>query len=585
MSTRIWAPGAQRVELVAGEHRRPMQPSDGGWWESDDPAPDEGLDYAVSLDGAAPIPDPRSEHLPHGVHGAGRRVDHAAFEWHDAGFRPAAWPTAVVYELHVGTFSTEGTFDGAIAHLGHLVDLGVTHVELMPVHAFPGRHGWGYDVAGFFAAHEPYGGPDGLKRLVDACHAQGLAVLLDVVYNHLGPEGCYLSRFGPYLTERFHTPWGSAVNLGDGGADEVRRFIIDNALMWLRDYHLDGLRIDAVHAFVDLTATHLLEELAVAVADLGEHLGRDLVLVAESDLNDPRIVRSRDLGGYGMDAQWSDDLHHALHTTLTGEHDGYYADFDGLRDLITALRQVWVYDGRYSAGRGRRHGRSADGLPFERFVGFAQNHDQVGNRARGERLSQLVDERALRVTAALIICGPSVPLLFQGEEWGASTPFMFFADFSDEALATAVRHGRREEFAAFGWEPDDVPDPTAIETFEASRLDWSELRRPAHAGLLAWHRELIALRRSSRGLQGRERPDVWADLDAGWLVVSVGDRRVAANLSPVARALDLAAAPGAWPRLEPAAVSHPEVRMSGERLLLPALTAAVFSLDEEAADG
>ena len=586
MSLRIWAPKAQRVELVVDEHRRPMQASDRGWWVSEDPAPVADMDYAVSLDGAAPVPDPRSEQLPHGVHGTGRRVDHAAFEWHDAGFRPPPWPTAVVYELHVGTFSAQGTFDGAIAHLGHLVDLGVTHVELMPVHAFPGHHGWGYDVAGFFAVHEPYGGPDGLKRLVDACHARGLAVLLDVVYNHLGPEGCYLSHFGPYVTERFHTPWGSAVNLGDPGADEVRRFILDNALMWLRDYHLDGLRIDAVHAFVDLTATHLLEELAVAVADLGEELGRDLVLVAESDLNDPRIVRSRDLGGYGIDAQWSDDLHHAVHTALTGERDGYYADFDGLRDLVTALRQVWVYDGRYSASRGRRHGRSADGLPLERFVGFAQNHDQVGNRARGERLSQLVDERALRVAAALIICGPSVPLLFQGEEWAARTPFMFFADFSDEALASAVRRGRREEFAAFGWRPDDVPDPTAIETFEASRLDWSEVRRPPHADVLAWYRRLIALRRSSRGLPGSERPDVWAGVDEGWLVVTVGELRVAANLSSQAAvALDLAVMPQAWPPQEPAAVSDPAVRMSGDRLLLPAMTVAVFRRNEERPDG
>ncbi len=529
MTTRVWAPEATGVELVLGEERRTMVAEDGGWWSSE--SVPFGVDYAFAIDGGPARPDPRGEWLPGGVHGPSRRVDHTRFRWHDGGFRPTAPGSAVVYELHIGTFSAEGTFDGAIAHLDHLADLGVTHVEIMPVHAFPGRWGWGYDVAGFFAVHEPYGGPDGLKRFVDACHGRGLAVVLDVVYNHLGPEGCYLSAFGPYVTERFRTPWGGAVNLGDAGADEVRRFIIDNARLWLRDYHVDGLRLDAVHAFVDLTAIHLLEELAVAVEELAADVGRDLALIAESDLNDPRILHSRELGGYGLDAQWSDDFHHALHTTLTGEREGYYEDFAGFADLVRALERGWVYEGRYSRHRGRRHGRRSDGLSLERFLGYAQNHDQVGNRARGERLSQLVDARALRVAAAVVLCGPFVPLLFQGEEWGASTPFRFFADFDDEALGEAVRAGRRREFAAFGWRPEDVPDPIDPETFEASRLDREEIAREPHASLLDWHRQLIRVRAATTRPTAGSRPQLRADIEQGWLVMVLEDRTLAINVS------------------------------------------------------
>jgi maltooligosyltrehalose trehalohydrolase len=539
MSLRVWAPDAGRVDVLTGEQRHRMASVERGWWEAAGPTPDPDTDYAISLDGGPPLPDPRSQHLPSGVHGPSRRVDHDAFEWSDAGFAATPLASAVIYELHIGTFSPAGTFDGAADHLEHLVDLGVTHVEIMPVHAFAGVHGWGYDVAGFFAPHEPYGGPDGLKRLVDACHAHGLAVLLDVVYNHMGPEGCYLGQFGPYMTDRFQTPWGSAVNLGDAGADEVRQFIIDNALMWLRDYHVDGLRIDAVHAFIDLTASHLLEDMADAVAALADELGRELVLVAESDLNDPRIVRSREFGGYGLDAQWSDDFHHALHTTLTGESDGYYQDFVGVADLMRALEHGWVYEGQYSPHRGRRHGRSTAGLPFRRFVGFAQNHDQVGNRARGERLSQLVGDDELRIAAALLICGPFVPLLFQGEEWGARTPFCYFADFDDEALRSAVREGRRREFAAFGWRAEDIPDPMDRATFEASRLDWEELAQESHAALLEWYRTLIAIRAATRGLQGVERPELRAGGDGAWLDVTCGDRRVVVNLAAEQHSIEI----------------------------------------------
>lgn len=570
MSIRVWAPDAAGVELVMGQRRVDMVPQDGGWWQAGAISPGVDDDYAVSLDGGPPLPDPRGQRLPNGVHGPSRLVDHAAFEWSDAAFAATPLRAAIIYELHVGTFTPAGTFDGAIDRLDHLVELGVTHVEIMPVHAFAGVHGWGYDVAGFYAPHEPYGGPDGLKRVVDACHARGLAVLLDVVYNHLGPEGCYLGQFGPYMADRFQTPWGSAVNLGDAGADEVRSFIIDNALMWLRDYHVDGLRIDAVHAFVDLTATHLLEEMAVAVESLGREVGRPLVLVAESDLNDPRIVRSRELGGYGIDAQWSDDFHHALHTTLTGEHDGYYEDFAGMADLVRALEHGWVYQGQHSRHRGRRHGRAATGIPFERLVGFVQNHDQVGNRARGERLSQLVGDDALRVAAALVVCGPFVPLLFQGEEWGAGTPFCFFADFEDESLRAAVRDGRRREFAAFGWQPEDVPDPMAGETVASSRLDWDELVQDPHAALLEWYKTLIAVRRSTVGLEGLERPMVRSDAAAGWLVVRCGDRSVAVNIGPGPQRVDV----GADVRV--AEASHPDIALHEALLTLPPMSAAVL---------
>jgi len=378
---RVWAPDARRVELVVGEARHDMRPAGGGWWQSLSPVLAHGRDYAFALDGAEPLPDPRSPWQPAGVHGRSRWVDHARFDWSDAGWRAPELAAGVVHELHVGTFTARGTFESAIERLDHLVALGVSHLELMPVNEFPGERGWGYDGVDLFAPHHAYGGPEGLKRFVDAAHGRGLAVLLDVVYNHFGPDGNHLPQFGPYLTKRYHTPWGAAVNLDGPGSDEVRRFFVDNALMWLRDYHLDGLRIDAVHAFVDLSAMHLLEQMARAVDALEREVGRSLVLIAESDLNDPRIVRPREEHGYGIDAAWSDDFHHALHVTLTGEASGYYADFAaGLPEVARALEDVYAYAGRHSPFRGRVHGREVEGLPRSRFLGYLQNHDQVGNR-------------------------------------------------------------------------------------------------------------------------------------------------------------------------------------------------------------
>ena len=529
---RVWAPRPSKVELACGDRVVPMERSAGGWWSVDAPNVDHGVDYTFLADGEGPFPDPRSAWQPAGVHGPSRWLDHARHRWNDGGWRPPPLASAVVYELHVGTFTREGTFDAAIERLDHLVDLGVTHVELLPVAEFPGERGWGYDGVDLFAPHHVYGGPAGLKRLVDACHQRGLAVLLDVVYNHLGPDGNYLGRFGPYFTDRYVTPWGEAVNVDGPDSDEVRRFFLDNALTWLRDYHFDGLRIDAVHAIVDLSAVHLLEQLAVEVEALEGELGRQLVLIAESDLNDPRLVRPRAVGGYGLDAHWNEDFHHALHALLTGERDGYYQDYGRVADLAKVLAQGYVVDGGYSLHRRRRHGRPATGLAGHQLVGCLQNHDQIGNRALGERTSQLLSPDLLRVGAAIVLTAPFVPMLFQGEEWGAATPFLYFTDHGDPELAEAVRRGRVDEFAAFGWSHDDIHDPQAEATFHRSRLDWDEVRIPTHAAILDWHRALLGLRRRLPSLTDARLERVAVDFDeaARWLVMTRGDVRVACNL-------------------------------------------------------
>ncbi len=502
MKFEVWAPKPRRVDVVIGADHHDMSPVEGrdGWFAVEVANAAPGTRYGFSLDGGLPRPDPRSPSQPDGIDGPSEAVDHDAFGWSDGGWRGLPLAGAVVYELHIGTFSEGGTFDSAIEYLSHLVDLGVDAVELLPVNEFSGARGWGYDGVDLFAPHHAYGGPEGLKRFVDACHERGLAVILDVVYNHLGPAGNYLGEFGPYFTEKYSTPWGMAVNLDDRGSDEVRRFFLDNGLSWLRDYHCDGLRIDAVHALVDTSAVHLLEELATEVEALSASLGRTLFLIAESDLNDPRIVSRREVGGYGMDAQWSDDFHHTLHAVLTGERSGYYADFGSLEHVATALRQAFVYAGDHSPDRGRRHGRVPVGVPGFRFLGYLQDHDQIGNRAHGERSSHLLSTERLKIAAALVLCSPFVPMLFMGEEWGASTPFLYFTDHPDPDLGRAVSEGRRGEFASFGWKPEDVPDPQDPATFERSRLRWDERTEGEHAELLQWHRELIRFRRSHPSL-------------------------------------------------------------------------------------
>jgi maltooligosyltrehalose trehalohydrolase len=528
---RLWAPRAESVELVVEGRRAGMAPTERGWFE----APielDAGTDYAYALDQGEPLPDPRSPWQPHGVNGFSRTVDHEAFAWSDEGWPGFVLGQSVLYELHIGTFSAEGTFDGAIAHLPDLVALGVTAVEVMPIAEFSGQHGWGYDGVDLYAPHHAYGGPDGFRRLVDACHAAGLGVVLDVVYNHLGPSGNYLDRFGPYFTDTYGTPWGTAVNVDGEGSDEVRAFIIEDALMWLRDYHVDGLRLDAVHAIYDMSAVHVLEELSARVDELSAELGRPLWVIAESDQNNPRLVRARSEGGYGLHAHWLDDVHHAIHTVLTGERDSYYADYGTLADLAKALTNGYVYDGQFSPHRQRRHGRPPTGVPADRFVVAIQNHDQIGNRAQGDRLNHLVGIERAKVAAALLLTAPFVPMLFQGEEWAASTPFQYFTDHEDPELGKAVSEGRRKEFAGFGWKPEDVPDPQDRATFERSVLRWDERQAEPHASMVRWYTDLIALRRSTPALLDPDLAHIAVEIDeaAGTVVVRRGEVTVAANL-------------------------------------------------------
>jgi maltooligosyltrehalose trehalohydrolase len=540
---RVWAPRAKTVALRWHRPDVELAPMGDGYFELDVPELVHGTEYRLVLDGGEPLPDPRSAWQPEGIDGASRVVDHRQFEWTDAGFRGLHLPSAVIYELHVGTFSDEGTFDGAILHLDHLVELGITAVELMPVAEFSGRRGWGYDGVDLFAPHSAYGAPESLKRLVDACHARGLGVILDVVYNHFGPSGNYLPRFGPYVTDHYKTPWGGALNFCNEDSGPVRDFVCDNALAWLRDYHFDGLRLDAVHAIIDTSARHILEELSDRVEALAAEVGRPLWLIAESDLNDPRVVEPKERRGYGIDAQWSDDFHHSLHAVITGERQGYYGDFGALSDLSAALSDVFVYAGRSSRFRRRVHGRSASGVPGQRFVVYSQNHDQVGNRARGERTSALVSEGLLEVAAAVVLTAPFIPLLFQGEEWGASTPFLYFTDHRDPELAEAVRQGRAREFGAQGFGAGEVPDPQAEETFSLSKLKWAERSEPAHAGLLAFYKKLIRLRREHPSLAGarRERASVSVDEAKRILVIARDRVRVACNFSPAAVTLALGA--------------------------------------------
>jgi len=491
----VWAPQVEHVELQVGSDRVLMPRGSGGWWESPSPL-SPGTDYGYLVNGEGPFPDPRSRWQPQGVCGLSRAVDFNAFNWTDTDWTPPPMSRAVFYELHIGTFTEAGTFAAAMERLSYLHDLGVTHVEVMPVAAFHGQYGWGYDGVSLYAPHEPYGGPAGFQQFVDQCHAHGLAVVLDVVYNHLGPVGNFLSRFGPYFHNCYVTPWGPSVNLDGPDSDEVRRFFIDNALMWLRDYHCDGLRLDAVHAFIDLSAYHFLEQLTDEVDALSASLGKKFVLIAESDLNDPKVLRPREQGGYGVDAQWSDDVHHAVHAWLTGEQRGYYVDYGAIDQVAHVLHSPFYHDGRHSPYRRRRHGRSPAGLSPHRFVVCLQNHDQIGNRAGGERITLLASQARVQAGAALILLSPYVPMLFQGEEWGASTPFPYFVDFHDDpVLSQAVSEGRKNEFAAFGWPLEEILEATDVQTFAKAKLKWQEMETAEHGALREWYRSLLRLRR------------------------------------------------------------------------------------------
>lgn len=526
----VWAPRPERVQVDVDGARYPMERGSDDWWRATVAAdPDSRYGFVLDDDDTV-LPDPRSARQPDGVHARSQL-------WAPA-TAPREWAGrsiegAVIYELHVGTFTPAGTFDAAIDKLQYLLDLGVDFVELMPVNAFSGTHGWGYDGVLWYAVHEPYGGPDALLRLIDACHALGLGVIIDAVFNHLGPSGNYLPRFGPYLSSGSN-PWGESVNIGDAGADEVRRYILDCALRWMRDFGADGLRLDAVHALVDTTAIHILEELSAETDALAATLGRPLSLIAESDMNDPRLITPRDQGGLGLTAQWDDDIHHAIHTAVSGERQGYYGDFGTIETLAQTLTHGYFHAGTYSSFRGRRHGRPLDTatIPATRLLAYTLTHDQVGNRATGDRPSQNLTTGQLAVKAALALGSPYTAMLFMGEEWGSSSPFQFFTSHPEPELGRATAEGRKAEFAAHGWDADEIPDPQDPETFTRSKLDWAEVTEGEHARLLEVYRQLIAMRHHEP-----DCADPWLDHlrveydeDARWIILHRGSLAVVCNL-------------------------------------------------------
>ena len=542
----VWAPKASKVAVKVDGVVVPMEgPSATGRWKVCVESAGNGSRYGFLLgDDPMPYPDPRSLAQPEGVHGLSQVYDQKAFAWGDGTWQGPPLTGAIIYELHIGTFTKDGTFDSAIERLPYLKDLGVTHLEIMPVAEWAGDRGWGYDGVDLFATTQHYGGADALKRFVDACHRNCLGVILDVVYNHFGPVGNYTGAFGPYLTDKHHTPWGGAINFEDRGSDEVRRFFLDNAMMWMRDFHIDGLRLDAVHEIMDRSAVHFLEQLSADTAKLSATLERRLLLIAESDLNDPKVIRSTEANGYGMDAQWSDDFHHSLATILFTNpgHKGYYDDFGAFESLAKAAQDIFVFDGQHSKYRDRAHGRPVDNLSAHHFINFLQNHDQIGNRALGDRIHDSIGIEKTKVGLGLVLTAPMVPMLFMGEEYAASTPFLYFADHEDEAMAKLVSEGRRREFADFGFDGDEIPNPEDPATFTKSKLDWSEVAEGIHAEMHDYVRSLIRIRRKSICLNDGDRRHMkvtfsdekrWFRMDRGQvtIIANLGDKALDASVS------------------------------------------------------
>jgi maltooligosyltrehalose trehalohydrolase len=571
---RVWAPQRERVEvhiLSPRERRVPMSKTENGYHEVIVDDCGEGTRYLYVLDGENERPDPASRHQPEGVHQASEVIG-SDFEWHDEGWTGIPLEDYIVYELHVGTFTAEGTFDAIIPRLDKLKELGITVVELLPVAQFPGERNWGYDGVYVGAAQTSYGGPRALKRLVDACHQRGLAIVLDVVYNHLGPEGNYLSEFGPYFTDRYKTPWGLALNFDGPHSDDVRWYFIHNALQWIDEFHFDGLRVDAVHAIVDHSAEPFLQDLNVAVHARAKELGRRVYSIAESDLNDPRVITPQTEFGLDFDSQWADDYHHTLHVLLTGEQDGYYAGFPvKVSNLARVLETGYLYVGQHSPYRGRKYGlapRTRDGA---RFVVSMQNHDQVGNRMLGERLTDIASVEQVRLAAAAIILSPFIPMLFMGEEYGEKAPFQYFTSHGDADLIEAVRQGRREEFDDFTWE-GEPPDPHDQETFRRSKLNWSLLDRDEHASMWRLYRHLLALRRDTPALRNLDLSMLETHADDGKQVLLVrrADTLTAFNFSDRAQTVD--APEGDW-----RALIETGAKLEGSRLTLPPHGFAVWS--------
>jgi maltooligosyltrehalose trehalohydrolase len=527
----VWAPAAKELSVhIVGDGDRvvPMQKSDSGYFETAIKKLEPDARYFFRFEDGQELPDPASRFQPEGVHGPSQVIDLKNFKWTDSSWRGLELDRGVFYELHVGTYTQEGTFEAVIPHLADLRQMGITTIELMPVAQFPGGRNWGYDGVQPFAAQNSYGGPRGLQKLVDAAHAHGLAVALDVVYNHLGPEGNYFNAYGPYFTDKYQTPWGKAINYDGPDSDPVRHFFIANALHWLEQYHIDALRLDAVHGIFDFGAWHFLAELQQAVKALGERLGHKLHLIAESDLNDSRLLKPPAQGGYDLALQWSDDFHHSLHSLLTGEHAGYYSDFGDVHHLAVTMRNGWFYAGQHSNFRRRRHGNSPAGLARSNFVVCIQNHDQIGNRARGERLSELVNFEALKLAAGVTLLAPFIPLLFMGEEYGEIAPFQYFTSHGDQALIEAVRKGRQEEFAAFAWE-GKVPDPQDESTFRNSTLDHGLKSKEPHKTLLALYRELLAIRREY-SLTGSGKVEIFENGSAITMVGGEGASKILAAI-------------------------------------------------------
>jgi maltooligosyltrehalose trehalohydrolase len=592
----VWAPhpGKVDVRLVSPvEETHPLSQDETGFWKTVLEGVSPGADYFFILDGNMERPDPASAFQPAGVHGPSQVIDHEAFTWNDPNWPGIPLERMILCELHVGTCSEEGTFAGIISHLDDLLEVGINTLSLMPVAQFPGERNWGYDGVYPFAVQNSYGGPTGLKELVNACHKRGMAVILDVVYNHLGPEGNYLADFGPYLTDRFRTPWGKAINFDGAYSDQVRSYFIENALYWFDSCHVDGLRLDAVHAICDLGARHFLQELAEKVEDFSRAKGRKHYLIPESDLNDARLVRPRTCGGYALDAQWCDDFHHSLHTLLTGESTGYYADFGEIVHLEKSFREGFIYSGNYSSYRKRRHGSSSVDCPAHQFIVFSQNHDQVGNRMLGERLSTLVSFEALKVAAGTVLLSPFVPLLFMGEEYGEEKPFLYFVSHTDPELQEAVRLGRNREFESFRWQ-GECPDPQSPLTFIRSKLNWQGRKEGKNRVLRDFYRQLIELRRAIPALANLSKENLTLMSDPGQKILLIqrwhGGSRIVCllnfNVSPGKIAVgDFL--PGRWIKridskeegwLGPGS-SLPDILESEENILLPPLCIALYQIE------
>ena len=508
----LWSPQAQSVAIQIEQtgETLPLEQAQYGYWQLKTGKLKDGSRYKFILDDNDPLPDPASLNQPDGVHGASAVVDLNAFNWTDNSWQNPALPDYIIYELHTGTFSADGDFAGVESKLDHLVSLGVNAIEIMPVAQFPGERNWGYDGVFPYAVQNSYGGAKGLQHLVNSCHAKGIAVVLDVVYNHLGPEGNYFNDYGPYFTEKYNTPWGNALNFDDAGCDAVRQYFIENVLMWFRDFHIDGLRMDAVHAIKDFSALHILAEIKSRVDELMQETGRQHYLIVECDLNDTRFINPLEKSGFGMDSQWIDEFHHALRITAGGEKTGYYSDFDGINHLAKAYNDAYVYDGQYSSHRDKHFGSKATDNPGEQFIVFSQNHDQVGNRMLGERSSELFSFEMQKLMAGAVLTAPYLPMLFMGEEWSEPNRFMYFVSHTDPELAEAVRKGRKAEFAAFHAQ-GEAPDPMAEDTFNNSKLQWELLGEGKHKVMLNFYRELIALRKTLPALHQLDRKQVYAE--------------------------------------------------------------------------